>query len=76
PSVEISTSGRIRQTAFKADPVMRQFITADLNIIERQVPGSFYEFISRDVMPGEAGLDLGFDTGNAQGIFKMTANGR
>jgi hypothetical protein len=37
------------------------------------VPRSFYEFISRDPFPDGSGLDLGFDAGNAQGIFKMTA---
>jgi hypothetical protein len=40
------------------------------------LPGSFYEFISRDFVNGPDGnprLDLGVDTGNAQGIFKMTA---
>ncbi|MEA3110817.1 MAG: hypothetical protein QOG58_616, partial [Caballeronia sp.] len=45
--------------------------------IERDVPGSFYEFISRDAVmdeaTGRARLDLGFDAGNATGIFKMTA---
>jgi hypothetical protein len=45
--------------------------------IERDVPGSFYEFISRDTIldhtTGRAVLDLGFDAGNATGIFKMTA---
>jgi hypothetical protein len=79
PNVEISGNGRVRQTAFKADPVMRKFIATNGDIIERQVPGSFYEFITRDNLPNEksdmpAKLDLGFDTGNATGIFKMTAN--
>ncbi len=40
------------------------------------VPGSFYEFISRDVISSVGGtrqLDLRFDSMNAQGIFKMTA---
>ena len=31
-----------------------------------------YEFIERAAKP-EGGLDLSFDSGNAQGIFKMTA---
>ena len=42
------------------------------------VPGSFYEFISRDgfiAANGRRVLDLTFDSGNAQGIFKMTAAG-
>jgi hypothetical protein len=40
------------------------------------VPGSFYEFISRDrVDPGndKSPLDLGFDSSNATAIFKMTS---
>lgn len=76
PTVEVSGSGRVRQTAFKADSVVRQFIDASGNRVERVVPGSFYEFISRDTMmdSGKSVLDLSFDTGNAQGIFKMTAN--
>lgn len=76
PAVEVSGSGRIKQTAFKADPVLRQFVGENGNIIAREVPGSFYEFITRDVMKEGASikLDLGFDAGNAQGIFKMTAN--
>ncbi|WP_394781699.1 DUF1338 domain-containing protein [Undibacterium sp.] len=76
PTVEISGSGRVRQTAFRADSVQRQFAVDD-GIVERTVPGSFYEFITRDRYTDEAGvekLDLNFDTGNAQGIFKMTAN--
>ncbi|WP_395010468.1 DUF1338 domain-containing protein [Undibacterium sp.] len=74
--VEVSASGRVRQTAFKADTVMREMLDANGEIVERRVPGSFYEFISRDVIVDgdDTRLDLGFDTGNAQGIFKMTAN--
>jgi len=72
-AVEVSRSGRVRQTAFKADPVLRGFRAADGTRVERQVPGSFYEFISRDIDPESAGLDLRFDSSNAQGIFKMTA---
>ncbi len=74
PQVEVSTSGRIRQTAFKADAVQRDFIDANGNTITREVPGSFYEFITRDC-DDSGKLDLGFDAGNATGIFKMTANG-
>lgn len=80
-AVEISSSGRVRQTAFKADPVRRSFVQADGRTIERKVPGSFYEFISRDPLPEPETrpgfairrLDLRFDSANAQGIFKMTA---
>ncbi len=75
-NVEVSSSGRIKQTALKADPVTRQFVGAGGELIEREVPGSFYEFITRDFMnEGECKkLDLGFDASNAQGIFKMTVN--
>ena len=67
--LEISASGRVRQTAFRADSVERLFADGEL----RRVPGSFYEFISRDVDPETGRLDLAFDTGNATGIFAMTS---
>lgn len=70
-AIEVSRNGRVRQTAFKADPVERGFVDADDRIVRRTVPGSFYEFIERAPKP-EGGLDLSFDSGNAQGIFKMT----
>jgi hypothetical protein len=76
--IETSANGSVRQTAFKADPVRRSFRTEDGSEIEMTVPGSFYEFISRDVVTGKDGrrhLDLRFDSSNAQGIFKMTAAG-
>jgi hypothetical protein len=76
-AVEISRSGRVLQTAFKADPVRREFIDGAGGKVGRVVPGSFYEFITRDYVPAANGsprmLDLSFDAGNAQGIFKMTA---
>ncbi len=71
-TVERSRSGRVRQTALRADPVLRRFQDAAGARIARQVPGSFFEFITRDALPG-GGLDLAFDAGNAQGIFRMTA---
>lgn len=75
-SVEVSQSRRVRQTAFRAAPVSRQFLGADGAVIERPAPGSFYEFITRlpmiDEVTGEERLDLAFDSSNAQGIFKMT----
>ncbi len=74
-TIETSAAGTVRQTAFKADAVKRTFRTAEGDV-ELSVPGSFYEFISRDCINGPDGkprLDLRFDTGNAQGIFKMTA---
>lgn len=67
--LEISATGRVRQTAFRADSVERLFADGQL----RQVPGSFYEFISRDIDPQTGKLDLAFDTGNATGIFAMTS---
>jgi hypothetical protein len=73
--VEVSTSGRVRQTALIADKVTRGFIDADGQRVERVVPGSFYEFISRDFLPDSERLDLAFDTGNATGIFNVTAAG-
>ncbi|MGH3832555.1 MAG: 2-oxoadipate dioxygenase/decarboxylase family protein [Pseudonocardiaceae bacterium] len=71
-TVERSRSGRVRQTALRADPVVRRFRDADGASIPREVPGSFFEFITRDFLP-DGGLDLTFDAGNAQGIFRMTA---
>lgn len=76
-TVEVSGSGRVRQTAFKAQPVERAFVT-DAGDVTLTVPGSFHEFISRDRFVDETGvehLDLRFDSGNAQGIFKMTKAG-
>jgi hypothetical protein len=52
---------------------VRWFRDADGVRIARQVPGSFFEFITRDMLP-DGGLDLTFDAGNAQGIFRMTAH--
>ena len=73
--VEVSGTGRVRQTAFTAARVMRDFRNADGSIVRKEVPGSFLEFIARDFIPGEAvkTLDLSFDPSNAQAIFKMTA---
>ncbi len=67
--LEISATGRVRQTAFRADSVERLFADGEW----RQVPGSFYEFISRDIDPETGRIDLAFDTGNATGIFAMTS---
>lgn len=76
-TVETSQSGRVRQTAFLAARVKRWFRTAHGNSIEREVNGSFYEFITRMHLPedanGKSALDLSFDSSNAQAIFKMTA---
>lgn len=69
--VEVSQTGRVRQTAFRADPVERSFRDGD-RVVHRSVPGSFYEIISRDLDPATECLDLSFDSGNATGIFAMT----
>ena len=78
--VEISSTGSVRQTAFKATRVLRQMRDANGDLVTRDVPGSFYEFISRDHVrdetTGEQKLDLRFDSSNAQGIFKMTAGSK
>jgi Domain of unknown function (DUF1338) len=76
-TVETSQSGRVRQTAFLAARIQRKFRTADGTLVEKEVPGSFYEFITRLPLPEEDGkqkLDLSFDSSNAQAIFKMTAS--
>ncbi len=70
--VEFSRNGRVRQTAFRADMVERDFVTDQGAVRQMMVPGSFYEFISRDVDPATGTLDLSFDSGNATGIFHMT----
>lgn len=70
--LEISSSGRVRQTAFRADRVDRPFADGET----RTVSGSFFEFISRDIDPDTGLIDLAFDTGNATGIFAMTGAGR
>ncbi|MDR3670856.1 MAG: DUF1338 family protein [Holophaga sp.] len=73
-AVECSASGRVLQTAFRAAPVERTFRTAAGHLEVVTVPGSFFEFITRKPMP-DGRLDLSFDTGNAQAIFKMTSAG-
>jgi hypothetical protein len=73
-TVETSQSGRVRQTALLAARVVRGFRTAEGGVVEKEVNGSFYEFITRLPLPEEDGkLDLSFDSSNAQAIFKMTA---
>lgn len=72
PSVEVSRNGRVRQTAILADKVARPFRLPDGSETALDVPGSFYEFISRDVDPETGKLDLTFDSGNATGIFAVT----
>ena len=76
-TVETSQSGRVRQTAFLAAKVNRRFRDDAGATIEKEVTGSFYEFITRLPLPADdqtrPRLDLSFDSSNAQAIFKMTA---
>jgi hypothetical protein len=72
-TVEVSGSGRVRQTAHRATLVDRSFRTAEGSTVSRQVPGSFFEFIDRQPLPDGSGIDLAFDASNAQGIFAMTS---
>lgn len=75
PAIEEAARGTMRQTAYRAAQVERVFRTAN-GCVVRRVPGSFYEFISRDRVrnaDGEEVLDLGFDSSNATAIFKMTS---
>ncbi len=72
PTIEVSGSGRVRQTAHRATSVRRAMRTAEGGVVVRDVPGSFFEFIERESLPDRSGLDLGFDAANAQGIFAMT----
>lgn len=73
-TVEVSASGRVRQTAHRAAPVVRVLRTVEGDAVERTVPGSFFEVISRDRLP-DGPLDLAFDAANATGIFAMTRPG-
>lgn len=72
--VEVSVSGRVHQTAFLAEKVTRSFRLPDGGVQERQVPGSFYEFIAREIHPATGRIDLSFDSGNATGIFAVTGS--
>ncbi|MBN8505861.1 MAG: DUF1338 domain-containing protein [Burkholderiales bacterium] len=72
-AIEVSRSGRVLQTAFKAAQVEREFLSSEGDWVSRHVPGSFYEFIQRERL--QCGrLDLAFDAGNATAIFKMTTH--
>jgi Domain of unknown function (DUF1338) len=77
-TVETSQSGRVRQTAYLAARVQRRFRAEDSNLVDKEVPGSFYEFITRLPLPttkeGKPLLDLSFDSSNAQAIFKVTTD--
>lgn len=70
--VEVSSSGRIIQTAYRAAEVERPFVDEGGRLVLRRVPGSFFEFITRKC-EADGRLDLRFDASNAQAIFKMTA---
>lgn len=78
-TVEVSASGGVRQTAFRAAMMQREFLGAG-GTLQRDVPGSFYEFITRRALNARPAandpapkIDLAFDAGNATGIFGMTA---
>lgn len=71
-SIEVSASGRVMQTAYRACTVTRGLIDASGLYREHSVPGSFVEFIQRKIDPENGRIDLNFDSSNAQGIFKMT----
>ena len=71
-SIEVSKTGRVLQTAYRADPINRCFIDDSGETIQLDVPGSFFEFIERHIDPETKKLDLAFDASNATGIFKMT----
>jgi hypothetical protein len=71
-TIEVSASGRVRQTAHRAALVDRRFHTVEGDRVVRQVPGSFFELIQREPLPDGSGLDLAFDAANATGIFAMT----
>lgn len=74
--VETSSTGRILQTAHRAAMVERTFRGAEGRTVHRQVPGSFFEFITRRDLPDGSGPDLAFDAANAQQIFAMTRSPR
>ncbi|MNO92131.1 hypothetical protein D3C76_836950 [compost metagenome] len=71
-SIEVSGSGNVLQTAYRATQVQRDFLGPQGELVTRTVPGSFVEFIQRKVDEQSGRLDLNFDSSNAQGIFKMT----
>jgi len=73
-AVEVSRNGRVMQTAFRAAEVQQLMVDDAGHLIARAVPGSFHEFITRHRME-DGHLDLSFDSGNAQAIFRMTAAG-
>lgn len=74
-NIEHAPATGISQTAFLAAMVSREFST-DEGQVTRAVPGSFFEFITREKRKGSDSnttkLVLDFDSSNAQGIFKVT----
>lgn len=70
-TVEVSGSGNVLQTAYKADIISRPFRLDNDEIEHRDVPGSFFEFITRHNSE-DGKVDLAFDANNATGIFAMT----
>jgi hypothetical protein len=77
-TIETSAAGSVRLTSFKADPARRSFRADDGSQVEMTVPGSFYEFVSRDLVTGADGkkrLDLRFENAYVRALFKKTAAG-
>ncbi|MBK8971704.1 MAG: DUF1338 family protein [Hahellaceae bacterium] len=78
PEIEVGKNANIRQTAYRATTVEREFKEGATTLVQ-PVPGSFFEFIQRgqvkDQVSGKTQLDLRFDSQNAQGIFHMTRAG-
>jgi hypothetical protein len=50
-TIEVSGSGRVRQTAHRAATVVRALPTREGAVVERTVPGSFFELIERRPLP-------------------------
>lgn len=66
--IEFSPSGLLAQTSFRSSMVERLFVTATGSLVHRQVPGAFWELITRST--DESGnFHLKFDVGNAQSIL-------
>ena len=57
-SIEVSGSGRVMQTAYKACTVSRGLLNAEGVVVTHKVPGSFVEFIQRKIDPDNGKIDL------------------
>jgi hypothetical protein len=75
-TIAASAAGTVRRTAFKADPVRRAFRANDGSEVEMNVPGSFYGFISRDLVIGPDGrkrMDMSLGGGEPGSLRKSAA---